>query len=259
VRPRTWQYVLVRQLTITRTARYRAVPPKSIVDGRLRGKEEEGETCFALPRFPLTIRHLWAKNCSRDPSLADDSSSAGHSFSPCVSSPCMGRRNETTKAEEPKVAEDPLAAVSKAGAVLMVCWTCGKKGDHWTAKCPYKDLAPPTESLIDNPPGAENAASQSGTGKRTYVPPSMRAGAARSGTEMKCRNDENSVRITNLSEDTQEPDLLELIDAFGPVTRIYVAMDQKKTGVSRGFGFINFVNREDAERAINKLNCYGVC
>ncbi|KAJ8491623.1 hypothetical protein OPV22_013344 [Ensete ventricosum] len=112
-----------------------------------------------------------------------------------------------SKAEEPKVAEDPLAAVSKAGAVLMVCWTCGKKGDHWTAKCPYKDLAPPTESLIDNPPGAENASSQSGTGKRTYVPPSMRAGAARSGTEMKCRNDENSVRITNLSEDTQEPDL----------------------------------------------------
>ena len=62
------------------------------------------------------------------------------------------------------MAEDPLAAVSKAGAVLMVCRTCGKKGDHWTAKCPYKDLTPPTESLIDNPPGAETAASQPGTG-----------------------------------------------------------------------------------------------
>ncbi|CAL9777253.1 unnamed protein product [Musa acuminata subsp. burmannicoides] len=161
-----------------------------------------------------------------------------------------------SKAEEPKVAEDPLAAVSKAGAVLMVCRTCGKKGDHWTAKCPYKDLARPTESLIDNPPGAETAASQSGTGKSTYVPPSMRAGAVRGGTETKHRNDENSVRITNLSEDTREPDLLELVDAFGPIARIYVAMDQK-TGVSRGFGFVNFVNREDAERAINKLNGYG--
>lgn len=152
--------------------------------------------------------------------------------------------------------EDPLAAVSKAGAVLMVCRTCGKKGDHWTAKCPYKDLAPQTESLIDNPPGAETAASPSVTGKSTYVPPSMRAGAVRSGTEMKRRIDENSVRITNLSEDTREPDLLELVDAFGPITRIYVAMDQK-TGVSRCFGFVNFVNREDAERAINKLNGYG--
>ncbi|CAL9118463.1 unnamed protein product [Musa acuminata subsp. burmannicoides] len=154
------------------------------------------------------------------------------------------------------VAGDPLAAMGKAGAVLMVCRTCGKKGDHWTSKCPYKDLAPPTDSFIDKPPGAETVASQSGTGKGAYVPPSMRAGAERSGTEMRRRNDENSVRVTNLSEDTREPDLMELFRTFGPVTRVYVAVDQK-TGVSRGFGFVNFVNREDAERAINKLNGYG--
>ncbi|CAL9180317.1 unnamed protein product [Musa hybrid cultivar] len=161
-----------------------------------------------------------------------------------------------SKAEEPKVAGDPLAAMGKAGAVLMVCRTCGKKGDHWTSKCPYKDLAPQTDSFIDKPPGAEAAASTTGTGKGTYVPPSMRAGAERSGTEMRRRNDENSVRVTNLSEDTREPDLLELFHTFGPVTRVYVAVDQK-TGLSRGFGFVNFVNREDAERAINKLNGYG--
>ncbi|CAL9211704.1 unnamed protein product [Musa hybrid cultivar] len=160
------------------------------------------------------------------------------------------------KAEEPKVAGDPLAAMGKAGAVLMVCRTCGKKGDHWTSKCPYKDLAPQTDSFVDKPPGAESAASSAGTGKGAYVPPSMRAGAERSGTEMRRRNDENSVRVTNLSEDTREPDLLELFRTFGPVTRVYVAVDQK-TGVSRGFGFVNFVNREDAERAINKLNGYG--
>ncbi|RWW09748.1 hypothetical protein GW17_00026746 [Ensete ventricosum] len=153
-------------------------------------------------------------------------------------------------------ARDPLAAMGKAGAVLMVCRTCGKKGDHWTSKCPYKDLAPQTDSFVDKPPGAEAAAATTGTGKTTYVPPSMRAGAERSGTEMRRRNDENSVRVTNLSEDTREPDLLELFHTFGPVTRVYVAVDQK-TGLSRGFGFVNFVNREDAERAINKLNGYG--
>ncbi|XP_010914095.1 uncharacterized protein [Elaeis guineensis] len=159
-----------------------------------------------------------------------------------------------SKAEETNIAGDVLAAAGKAGAVLMVCRTCGKKGDHWTSKCPYKDLAPQTDGFIDKSLGPENAASASGTSKGTYVPPGMRGGD-RSGVEMK-RRDENSVRVTNLSEDTREPDLLELFRAFGPVSRVYVAVDQK-TGVSRGFGFVNFIHREDAERAINKLNGYG--
>ncbi|CAL1360073.1 unnamed protein product [Linum trigynum] len=67
---------------------------------------------------------------------------------------------------------------------------------------------------------------------------------------------ENSVRVTNLSEDTREEDLRELFDSFGPVSRVYVALD-RKTGASRGFGFVNFVSREDGERAIKKVNGYG--
>lgn len=157
-----------------------------------------------------------------------------------------------SKAEEPKIAGDPLR--EKAGAVLMVCRTCGKKGDHWTSKCPYKDLATNVD-FMDKPPTSD--VPTSGPSKNTYVPPVLRGGGERpGGTEMRRRNDENSVRVTNLSEDTREPDLLELFRTFGPVTRVYVAIDQK-TGVSRGFGFVNFVSKEDAERAINKLNGYG--
>ncbi|KAK9090139.1 hypothetical protein Sjap_023316 [Stephania japonica] len=163
-----------------------------------------------------------------------------------------------SKAEETKVAGDALAALGKGGgAVLMVCRTCGKKGDHWTSKCPFKDLAPPPEGFVDRPAAAETSATgAAGGGKSTYVPPGMRGGGERSGQEMRRRNDENSVRVTNLSEDTREPDLLELFRTFGQVSRVYVAVDQK-TGMSRGFGFVNFVNKEDAEKAINKLNGYG--
>ncbi|XP_068668573.1 uncharacterized protein [Aristolochia californica] len=152
---------------------------------------------------------------------------------------------------------DPLATLGKAGAgaVLMVCRICLKKGDHWTSKCPYKDLAPQAEGFGDRPPTTETAAPAAAS-KSTYVPPGMRAGGERTGTEMRRRNEENSVRVTNLSEDTREADLHELFRTFGPVSRVYVAIDQK-TGVSRGFGFVNFVNKEDAERAINKLNGYG--
>lgn len=161
-----------------------------------------------------------------------------------------------SKQEEQKVGGD-LAQLGKGGATLMLCRTCGKKGDHWTSRCPYKDLAQPSEGFVDKPTATEAGAAASGPTKGTYVPPGMRAGAERTtGSDMRRRNDENSVRVTNLSEDTREPDLLELFRPFGAVSRVYVAVDQK-TGMSRGFGFVNFVNREDAQRAINKLNGYG--
>ncbi|XP_057536054.1 uncharacterized protein LOC130814073 [Amaranthus tricolor] len=158
-----------------------------------------------------------------------------------------------TKQEDSKAATDnPFGS---KGAVLMVCRTCGKKGDHWTSRCPYKDLAQPGEALVDKPPMDGPAAAATAT-KGAYVPPSLRAGAERNVTDMRRRNEENSVRVTNLSEDTREADLHDLFRTFGQITRVYVAIDQK-TGLSRGFGFVNFANREDAERAINKLNGYG--
>ena len=141
----------------------------------------------------------------------------------------------------------------------MVCRTCGKKGDHWTSKCPYKDLAPQQgESSADRPPstdGSGGAAGKGGSG--AYVPVFKRLGGDRSGADvMRRRNDENSVRVSNLSEDARDPDLAELFGQFGQLSRVYVAID-RVTGKSRGFGFVNFVHREDGERAINKLNGYG--
>ncbi|MFS7906794.1 putative RNA recognition motif domain, nucleotide-binding alpha-beta plait domain superfamily [Helianthus anomalus] len=87
----------------------------------------------------------------------------------------------------------------------------------------------------------------------------MRAGTIRTpacGADMRHRNDEDFVRVNNLSGDTREPDLLELLCPFVNVSRVYVAIDQK-TGMSRGFGFVNFMRREDGERVIAKLNGYG--
>ncbi|KAF9623617.1 hypothetical protein IFM89_003544 [Coptis chinensis] len=92
--------------------------------------------------------------------------------------------------------------------------------------------------------------------KGAYVPPSQRAGADRRGQDMRRRNDENSVRVTNLSEDTREPDLQDLFSTFGPVSRVYIAYDQK-TGMSRCFGYVNFVYKGDADKVIAKLNGYG--
>ena len=47
---------------------------------------------------------------------------------------------------------------------------------------------------------------QAGSKPGGYVPPSKRGGAAGEGDSMR-RREENSVRVTNLSEDTREDDL----------------------------------------------------
>ncbi|KAJ0266303.1 RNA recognition motif domain-containing protein [Hirschfeldia incana] len=149
-------------------------------------------------------------------------------------------RSPGNQAEEATTSGDSM---SQEGGVLMVCRVCRMRGDHWTARCPQRDLL----SLMETPPTSEASTSTS----EAYVPPSMRSGADRLR-----RNDENSVRVTNLSEDTCQEDLMELFHPFGAVTRAYVARD-KNTSMSRGFGFVNFVSREDAQRAINMLNGYG--
>ncbi|KAL1817227.1 hypothetical protein ACET3Z_019801 [Daucus carota] len=148
--------------------------------------------------------------------------------------------------------EESKPQIEKEGTTLMICRSCGRKGNHWTAMCPYKELPQPIESFSEQ----DVTSAKDGT-KGTYVPPSLRRGAERSsGSDMKRRTEENSVRVTNLSEDTREADLNELCSAFGPVTRAYVATDHS-TGMCRGFGFVNFLNREDAEKAIKVLNGYG--
>ncbi|XP_062014754.1 uncharacterized protein LOC133731358 [Rosa rugosa] len=146
-----------------------------------------------------------------------------------------------------KAQELPKSTSGNGGGntTLKVCRTCGKKGDHWTAQCPYKDLAQKSSEDISS----SEAATTSKIG--TYVPPGLREGVKRA-----LRNDENSVRVSNLSEDTRDPDLHELFSPFGAISRAHVVLE-RDTQVSRGFGFVNFLNKEHGQRAIDKLNGYG--
>lgn len=99
---------------------------------------------------------------------------------------------------------------------------------------------PPEE---DKPGGALPSAPRPGS----YVPPSVRnrvaGGAAAEGDSMgQRRRDENSVRVTNLSEDVTEGDLQELFRPFGPISRVFLAVD-RTTGENRGFAFVNYHHR----------------
>jgi translation initiation factor 3 subunit G len=98
-----------------------------------------------------------------------------------------------------------------------------------------------------------------------YIPPSARAGlsglagAGGVGNAFKAAgrtDDLNTIRVTNISENTTESDLQDLFKGFGRISRVYLAKD-KETLISRGFAFVSFVNKEDAAKAMDALQGYG--
>jgi translation initiation factor 3 subunit G len=102
--------------------------------------------------------------------------------------------------------------------------------------------------------GAGGGVASGATGK--YVPPSQRAIMA-GGVKPERRTDDlNTIRVTNISENTTEADLQDLFKPFGRISRVYLAKD-KETLQSRGFAFVSFVNKDDAASAMEKLQGYG--
>jgi translation initiation factor 3 subunit G len=91
-----------------------------------------------------------------------------------------------------------------------------------------------------------------------YIPPSQRAAMASGGVVKPERrtDDLNTIRVTNISENTSEADLQELFKPFGRISRVYLAKD-KETLQSRGFAFVSFVNKDDAARAMDELQGHG--
>jgi translation initiation factor 3 subunit G len=94
-----------------------------------------------------------------------------------------------------------------------------------------------------------------GASSGRYVPPSQRGAAPGAKTQQRT-DDLNTIRVTNISENTTEADLQDLFQPFGRISRVYLAKD-KETMLSRGFAFVSFVHKEDAARAMEKLQGFG--
>jgi translation initiation factor 3 subunit G len=117
------------------------------------------------------------------------------------------------------------------------------------------------------------ASGSTATGK--YIPPSARGGGGggassgrggglaalanridKAGGPSQPDRDQNTIRVTNISEETTEADLQQLFQKFGRISRVYLAKD-KETLQSRGFAFVSFVHVQDAANAMEKLQGYG--
>ncbi|KAJ2710353.1 translation initiation factor eIF3 subunit g, partial [Coemansia spiralis] len=166
------------------------------------------------------------------------------------------------KQMEQEALEQEKAAAVKTSRIL--CRIC--RQDHFTAKCPYKDTLVPLEEITGAAAAASDAAAGAsagaGEGKSSYVPPHLRAGGRGAAGSSSFdplgdrRDDLPKIRITNLSEYTQEEDIKNLCRPFGPVSRVYLATD-RETHMCKGFAFVTFFDAESAERAIAKLRGYG--
>lgn len=62
-----------------------------------------------------------------------------------------------------------------------------------------------------------------------------------------------NIFVGNLSFNTNEDELRQAFEAYGPVDRVSIMMD-RDTGRSRGFGFVEMASAEDGEKAIAALN-----
>ncbi|KAF9076522.1 eukaryotic translation initiation factor 3 subunit G-domain-containing protein, partial [Rhodocollybia butyracea] len=168
------------------------------------------------------------------------------------------RPNETEQQEEKK-------PVKSATGGKVVCRLC--QGEHFTAKCPYKDTLGGLETSDtgagpddDTAPPVDAAPGLGSTGSK-YVPPSLRGAGRGAGESMRGpgggnRDDLPTLRVTNISEDTQENDLRELFGHFGRVARVYVGRD-RDTGAGKGFAFVSFEDRAVAQKAMEKVNGKG--
>ena len=144
------------------------------------------------------------------------------------------------------------------------CRICN--GEHFTARCPFKDTMAPvgedTGDVAGGNPDAGEGPGGLGNSKSSYVPPHMRNGAAASGAGDRMgggkyeRDDLATLRVTNVSEMAEEQELRDMFERFGRVTRVFLAKD-RETGMAKGFAFISFQERTDAAKACEKMDGYG--
>ncbi|POS77190.1 eukaryotic translation initiation factor 3 subunit G [Diaporthe helianthi] len=248
---------------------------KTIISYRL---NDNGQTVKTTRRIRLIThrevvnprvaeRKKWSKFglSGNDPAgPAPDTTSVGENI--------IFRPSANWKQEAKDESKDPNAQSmkDKLKDKKVKCRICSQ--EHFTARCPYKEtMAPVGEAAVadvaagmgDDASASGAAAGGAGAGKKgSYVPPALRNGGARGegermgGGKFGERDDFATLRVTNVSEMAEEQELRDMFERFGRVTRVFLAKD-RETGRAKGFAFISFADRTDAERACGKMDGFG--
>jgi translation initiation factor 3 subunit G len=157
-----------------------------------------------------------------------------------------------TNKEEEKTNENVLDSKNQ----FAKCRFCN--GGHFTTNCPYRHTTSYIEKILDTKPTPSTSAAEASSSKPgKYVPPHIKDQQKSGGLGGKGgRDDTLAIRISNLSESTSDADLEELTNKFGKKSKMYLAKD-KNTGLCKGFAYVHFHNKEDAQAAIETLDGFG--
>uniref|UniRef100_A0A1B6DAN9 Eukaryotic translation initiation factor 3 subunit G n=1 Tax=Clastoptera arizonana TaxID=38151 RepID=A0A1B6DAN9_9HEMI len=240
-------------------------PPSTVTDGDLKVVTEysinkSGKKVKTIRTYKIEKR-LVSKTIARRLTLPKFGNSLNDPPGPNPATTIVGEEIFMTfissKEDQEKPDEDPLEKLKNMGDKGIVkCRNCN--GEHWTSKCQYKDTS--LASLMKPIDQKSIPSLEEKKNPNKYVPPQLRDGASnKRGDNMGYKNrgdDAPAIRITNLSESTQDADLEDLVKPFGSISKLYLAKD-KATGLCKGFAYIHFKNRADAAKAITTLNGYG--
>jgi translation initiation factor 3 subunit G len=228
-----------RKVKTTRRIRY--ITHKETVNPRVADRK-------TWPKFGLSAKDA--------PGPAADTTSVGENI---IFRPSVNWR----KAEKDDSVDNAAESMKdKLKDKQVKCRICN--GQHFTARCPYKDtMAPIGETgaadvaagMGDEP----SAAASAGLKKGSYVPPALRGNGSageRMGSKFGERDDLATLRVTNVSEMAEEGELRDMFERFGRVTRVFLAKD-RETGMAKGFAFISFADRGDAVKACAKMDGFG--
>lgn len=158
------------------------------------------------------------------------------------------------------------AQAQAAQAKTVKCRLCD--GPHFSAKCPYKDTFAGEGKKFSINGGTETegavAPVSPAAGPAKYVPKFKRSveegglggvsASSDASSPLDDRDQGLAIRITNLSDIVVESDIRDLVGAIGvPVARCNVGRD-RITGRCKGYAFVNFYTKEDAEKVTARLN-----
>jgi translation initiation factor 3 subunit G len=124
----------------------------------------------------------------------------------------------------PTQSQQQQDALKKVANVSILCRIC--KGNHFSSKCPFKDTHKPLDEIQSSieQAKAETASTAASVVGGKYVPPSQRAKggipSVAMAEGMPRREEQPTIRISNLSEDVTEPDVRVLVRKFGNPTRV---------------------------------------